>query len=47
MGARLIRNGAEYTRTARIVHRLALRGNDIDAGEEAYLGVGGVGRTDA
>jgi antitoxin component HigA of HigAB toxin-antitoxin module len=36
---RLIRNGAEYNRAARIVHRLALREGRLDAGEQAYLDV--------
>jgi len=36
---RLIRNGAEYEQAARIVHRLALREEKLDEGEEAYLGV--------
>jgi HTH-type transcriptional regulator / antitoxin HigA len=42
MGAfplRPIRNGTEYERAARIVHRLALRDDDLDAGENAYLEV--------
>jgi HTH-type transcriptional regulator/antitoxin HigA len=36
---RPIRNGTEYDRAAGIVHRLALREGDLDAGEEAYLEV--------
>jgi HTH-type transcriptional regulator / antitoxin HigA len=36
---RPIRNGTEYDRAARIVHRLALREGKLDAGEEAYLEV--------
>ena len=36
---RAIRNGAEYERAARIVHRLALRETKLDEGEEAYLDV--------
>jgi antitoxin component HigA of HigAB toxin-antitoxin module len=36
---RPIRNGAEYDRAARIVHRLALREGSLDAGEQAYLEV--------
>ena len=36
---RPIRNGSEYDRAAAIVHRLALREGDLDAGEEAYLEV--------
>jgi HTH-type transcriptional regulator / antitoxin HigA len=36
---RPIRSEAEYSRAAGIVHRLALREGELDAGEEAYLGV--------
>jgi HTH-type transcriptional regulator / antitoxin HigA len=36
---RPIKNGTEYDRAAKIVHRLALREGDLDAGEEAYLEV--------
>lgn len=36
---RPIKNGAEYGRAAKIVHRLALREDELDAGEEAYLEV--------
>jgi antitoxin component HigA of HigAB toxin-antitoxin module len=36
---RPIRNGAEYDRAARIVHRLALHEGQLDSGEEAYLEV--------
>jgi HTH-type transcriptional regulator / antitoxin HigA len=36
---RPIKNGSEYDRAAAIVHRLALREGDLDAGEEAYLEV--------
>ncbi|MGD0462334.1 MAG: helix-turn-helix domain-containing protein [Tepidisphaeraceae bacterium] len=36
---RPIKNGGEYDRAARIVHRLALREGKLDAGEEAYLEV--------
>jgi len=36
---RPIRNGAEYTRAARIVHQLALREDKLDPGQEAYLEV--------
>jgi HTH-type transcriptional regulator/antitoxin HigA len=36
---RPIKNGAEYDRAAKIIHRLALREGDLDAGEEAYLEV--------
>jgi len=36
---RPIRNGTEYDGAAGIVHRLALRDNDLDAGENAYLEV--------
>ena len=36
---RPIRNGAEYDRATKIVHRLALREDDLDAGEESYLEV--------
>jgi HTH-type transcriptional regulator / antitoxin HigA len=36
---RPIKNGAEYDRAARIVHRLALREGKLDSGEEAYLEV--------
>lgn len=36
---RPIRNGAEYERAARIIHRLALREGKLDAGQEAYLEV--------
>jgi HTH-type transcriptional regulator / antitoxin HigA len=36
---RPIRNGTEYDRAAKIVHRLALREGKLDAGEEAYLEV--------
>jgi antitoxin component HigA of HigAB toxin-antitoxin module len=34
-----IRNGSEYKRAAKIVHRLALREGHLDDGEEAYLEV--------
>jgi antitoxin component HigA of HigAB toxin-antitoxin module len=34
-----LKNRAEYDRAARIVHRLALREGELDAGEEAYLEV--------
>jgi HTH-type transcriptional regulator / antitoxin HigA len=34
-----IRNGTEYERAARIIHRLALREGELDDGEEAYLEV--------
>jgi len=33
---RPIRNGSEYDRAARIVHRLAMNEEKLDAGEEAY-----------
>lgn len=36
---RPIRNGADYDRAAKIVHRLALREGELDAGEEEYLEV--------
>ena len=36
---RPVRNGAEYDRAARIIHRLALREGGLDGGEEAYLEV--------
>ena len=36
---RVIRNGSEYARAAKIIHRLALREGELDAGEEAYLEV--------
>ena len=36
---RPIRSGAKYNRAARIVHRLALREGELDAGEEAYYEV--------
>ena len=36
---RPIRNGAEYTRAAKIVHRLAMREGNLDKGEDAYLEV--------
>ena len=36
---RPIRNGVEYTRAQRIIHRLALREGQTDTGEEAYLEV--------
>jgi HTH-type transcriptional regulator / antitoxin HigA len=36
---RPIRNGTEYGRAAKIVHRLALREGRLDAGEEEYLEV--------
>ncbi len=36
---RPIKNGAEYNRAAKIVHRLALREGHLDDGEEAYLEV--------
>jgi len=36
---RPIKSGAEYSRAARIVHRLALREGELDASEEAYLEV--------
>jgi antitoxin component HigA of HigAB toxin-antitoxin module len=36
---RPIRNGSEYNRAAKIVHRLALREGRLDEGEEAYLEV--------
>jgi len=36
---RPVKNGAEYDRAARIIHRLALREGDLDASEEAYLEV--------
>jgi HTH-type transcriptional regulator / antitoxin HigA len=36
---RPIRKGSEYTRAAKIVHRLAMREGSLDAGEEAYLEV--------
>jgi HTH-type transcriptional regulator/antitoxin HigA len=34
-----IKSGAEYDRAAKIIHRLALREGDLDAGEDAYLEV--------
>ncbi len=36
---RPIKNGAEYDRAIKIVHRLALRDGELSAGEEAYLEV--------
>ncbi|MGD0141209.1 MAG: helix-turn-helix domain-containing protein [Tepidisphaeraceae bacterium] len=36
---RPIKNGTDYDRVAKIVHRLALREGGLDAGEEAYLEV--------
>jgi HTH-type transcriptional regulator/antitoxin HigA len=36
---RPIKSGAEYDRAVKIVHRLALRESELDAGEEAYLEV--------
>jgi antitoxin component HigA of HigAB toxin-antitoxin module len=36
---RSIRNQAEYDRAAAIVHRLALRETELDAGQESYLEV--------
>jgi HTH-type transcriptional regulator/antitoxin HigA len=36
---RPIKSGAEYDRAARVIHRLALREDRLDAGEEAYLEV--------
>jgi antitoxin component HigA of HigAB toxin-antitoxin module len=36
---RPIKSVAEYDRAARIIHRLALRENRLDAGEETYLQV--------
>jgi HTH-type transcriptional regulator / antitoxin HigA len=36
---RPVKNGGEYDRAARIIHRLALREDNLDAGEEAYLEV--------
>jgi HTH-type transcriptional regulator / antitoxin HigA len=36
---RPIRGGGEYSRAARIVHRLALREGGLDSGEESYLEV--------
>src|SRR5207248_3975003 len=36
---RPIRNGMEYGKTAKIIHRLALREDELDTGEEAYLEV--------
>ena len=36
---RPIRSRAEYDRSAKIIHRLALREGDLDSGEEAYLEV--------
>ena len=36
---RPFKSGAEYDRAARLVHRLALRERELDAGEEAYLEV--------
>jgi HTH-type transcriptional regulator / antitoxin HigA len=36
---RAIKNGQEYDRAVKIVHRLAMRQRRLDAGEEAYLGV--------
>jgi HTH-type transcriptional regulator / antitoxin HigA len=36
---RPIKNGAEYDRAAKIIHRLALREDDLNAGEESYLEV--------
>ncbi|MGA3068216.1 MAG: hypothetical protein ABSF29_15335, partial [Tepidisphaeraceae bacterium] len=36
---RPIRNGGEYDRAVKIVHRLALREDKLDTGEEAYLEV--------
>jgi HTH-type transcriptional regulator / antitoxin HigA len=36
---RPIRSGAEYTRAAKIVHRLAMREGNLDKGEEGYLEV--------
>jgi HTH-type transcriptional regulator/antitoxin HigA len=34
-----IKSGTEYDRAAAIVHRLAMREDELDAGEEAYLEV--------
>ena len=39
MPLRPIRTEAEYDRAIKIVHRLALRENRLDAGEQAYLEV--------
>ena len=36
---RPIRNGSEYNRAAKIVHRLALQEGRLDHGAEAYLEV--------
>lgn len=36
---RPVTTGAEYDIAAKIVHRLALRDDDLDAGEQAYLEV--------